>query len=224
MSKKLLILVCACCMCFCTTTKAQKEMTNEQKASYALGANYGEQFRNLGLTVDVETLLQGLKDAMAGENMFSPEQMQEAFGYVDEMVKASQDKILKEEKAAGAEFLAKNKKEAGVMETASGLQYKVVKAGFGAKPTATDKVKVHYTGRLLDGTVFDSSVERGEPITFPLNGVIAGWTEGLQLMSEGSKYMLYIPSDLGYGDRGNQGIKPGATLIFEVELIEVNPK
>ena len=110
------------------------------------------------------------------------------------------------------------------METASGLQYKVVKEGTGKKPLATDKVKVHYKGTLLDGTVFDSSYDRGEPITFPLNGVIKGWTEGLQLMSEGSKYILYIPSDLGYGDRGaGAQIKPGATLIFEVELLEVNP-
>ncbi|MBO4645275.1 MAG: FKBP-type peptidyl-prolyl cis-trans isomerase [Bacteroidales bacterium] len=198
-------------------------MTDKEKASYALGANNGEQFKNLGLDIDANVFLQGLKDAMAGQNKFSTDEMQAAFGLLDSMVRANQDKMLKEEKAAGAAFLAKNKTQPGVKETPSGLQYKVVREGNGKKPNATDKVKVHYKGTLLDGTVFDSSYDRNEPIVFPLGNVIAGWTEGLQLMSEGSKYILYIPSDLGYGDRGAQTIKPGATLIFEVELIEVNP-
>ena len=230
MNKKFIILVCALLLGVCITTKAQNDMTNEQKASYALGASNGEQFKNIGLKLDPDMYMKGLKDGLAGQNLLTPEQMQEAFGLLDQMVKENQEKMLKEEKAAGAAFLAKNKQEPGVKETASGLQYKVIKEGTGKHPNATDQVKVHYTGTLLDGTVFDSSVERGEPITFPLNGVIAGWTEGLQLMSEGSKYILYIPSDLGYGDRGTQGIKPGATLIFEVELLEVivpkvsNPK
>ena len=114
------------------------------------------------------------------------------------------------------------KTDKDVKQTASGLQYKVVKEGKGAKPKATDEVLVHYTGKLLDGTVFDSSVQRGEPISFPLNGVIAGWTEGLQLMREGSVYMLYIPSELAYGDGDNGAIPAGSTLIFEVELIKVN--
>ena len=224
MRNLVLILACAGMIFAGTAAKAQNDMTKQEKASYALGANYGEQFRNLGISVDMDLLVKGIKDAMAGENQFNQAQMQEAFSYVDEMVKEAQGRMLKEEKEAGAKFLAENKKNKDVKETASGLQYKVVKEGTGKKPAATDKVKVHYTGTLLDGTVFDSSVERGEPIVFPLNGVIAGWTEGLQLMSEGSKYILYIPSDLGYGDRGNQGIKPGATLIFEVELLEVNPQ
>lgn len=224
MQKKLLILVCVCCFGIVTTTNAQvKNMTDKEKASYALGANNGEQFKNLGLDIDANVFLQGLKDAMAGQNKFSTDEMQAAFGLLDSMVRANQDKMLKEEKAAGAAFLAKNKTQPGVKETPSGLQYKVVREGNGKKPNATDKVKVHYKGTLLDGTVFDSSYDRNEPIVFPLGNVIAGWTEGLQLMSEGSKYILYIPSDLGYGDRGAQTIKPGATLIFEVELIEVNP-
>ncbi len=118
-------------------------------------------------------------------------------------------------------FLAENKKKEGVIETASGLQYKVVTMGTGAKPSATDRVKVHYHGTLLDGTVFDSSVERGEPITFGLNQVIAGWTEGVQLMPIGSKFIFYIPSNLAYGDRAAGSIKPGSTLIFEVELLDI---
>lgn len=222
-SIKLFILVCAFCVGVCATAKSQNQMTDKEKMSYALGVNYGEQFKNLGLDVDFDLILKGMNDGLNGANKFSMEEMQAAFQLVNETVESNQQKMLEEEKTKGAEFLAQNKKNKGVVETPSGLQYKVIKEGTGKKPTATDKVKVHYHGTLLDGTVFDSSVERGEPITFPLNQVIAGWTEGVQLMSEGSKYIFYIPSNLAYGDRGAQTIKPGATLIFEVELIEVNP-
>ena len=222
MTKKLLILVCVFCLGMTMTTKAQ-EMTDKQKASYALGAGNGTQWGSMGLELDYDAYLQGLKDGFADKNKLTDEEMQAAFSILDEMVKTKQNNMLAEEKKAGEEFLAKNKKEAGVIETASGLQYKVIKEGTGVSPKATDKVKVHYTGKTLDGKTFDSSVDRGEPITFPLNGVIAGWTEGLQLMKEGGKAMLYIPYNLAYGERGNQGIKPGACLIFEVELIEVNP-
>ena len=227
MKKLLLILVCALLASCGHTSKAQnemKDMTEDQKMSYALGVNSGDQFRNLGLNIDIDMFIKGIKDGIANSNQFSQEEMQAAFEYLDKQARANQNKAMNDEKAAGTAFLAKNKNEEGVKETESGLQYKVVKEGTGKKPLATDKVKVHYKGTLLDGTVFDSSYDRGEPITFPLNGVIKGWTEGLQLMSEGSKYILYIPSDLGYGDRGAGGqIKPGATLIFEVELLEVNP-
>ena len=223
MKKSVIIIVCALFLSACNTAKSQKEMSDIEKVSYALGANSGEQFRNLGIDVDVEQFIQGLKDALANQNKFSPEEMQAAFNLTDQMVRDAQNKTMAAEKEKGAKFLAENKTKEGVKETASGLQYKVIVEGKGAKPVATDKVKVHYKGTLLDGTVFDSSYDRGEPITFPLNGVIKGWTEGLQLMSEGSKYILYIPSDLGYGDRGAQTIKPGATLIFEVELLKVNP-
>jgi len=124
--------------------------------------------------------------------------------------------------APDKQFLVDNKKKEGVEVTANGLQYKVITAGAGAKPTATNRVKVHYRGSLIDGTQFDSSYDRGEPLTFALNQVIRGWTEGLQLMSVGSKYELYIPSELGYGDRGAGGtIPPGATLIFEIELLDI---
>jgi FKBP-type peptidyl-prolyl cis-trans isomerase len=121
----------------------------------------------------------------------------------------------------GKEFLEKNAGKEGVMTTLSGLQYQVLKAAEGPKPAATDTVRVHYTGRLLNGTVFDSSVERGEPVEFPLNGVIPGWTEGLQLMSVGSKFRLWIPASLAYGARGRSGIGPNQVLEFEVELLEI---
>ena len=129
---------------------------------------------------------------------------------------------IKDNKTLGREFLEENAKNDSVVQTTSGLQYMVLKEGTGAKPGPTDKVTVHYTGRLIDGTVFDSSVERGEPATFPLNAVIPGWTEGLQLMSEGAKYRLFIPSELAYGSKGaGDQILPNSTLIFDVELIKV---
>ena len=133
--------------------------------------------------------------------------------------------VIKDNLTIGREFLAENAKNDSVKVTESGLQYMVLKEGNGAKPSPTDEVTVHYTGKLINGTVFDSSVERGEPATFPLNGVIPGWTEGLQLMSEGSKYRLFIPSELAYGERGaGKDILPNSTLIFDVELIKVNKK
>ena len=132
---------------------------------------------------------------------------------------------IKDNKTLGREFLEQNAKNDSVVQTQSGLQYMVLKEGTGIKPGPTDNVTVHYTGKLLDGTVFDSSVERGEPATFPLDGVIPGWTEGLQLMSEGSKYRLFIPSELAYGSKGTgDKILPNATLIFDVELIKIEKK
>lgn len=237
MKKILVFTLCLCFITLSTTVKSQEQMTKEtmtelQKTSYALGANAGESFAASGITVDFNAFLQGLQDAFNGKNMFNMQEMQHAFDILNKQVEAHQQKMQAEamaqaevEKANGKQFLEENKKKEGVVETASGLQYKVITMGTGAKPTATDKVKVHYHGTTIDGTVFDSSIQRGEPITFPLNGVIPGWTEGVQLMPVGSKFIFYIPSDLAYGDRGagNQ-IKPGATLIFEVELLEINPK
>ncbi len=209
-----------------TAALNKEKMNDNEKMSYALGANWGKQFQSIGLEIDYDLYMKGLKDGMADKNEFSDEEMRAAFQYLDKVAQENQGKMVEAEKAAGKAFLEKNKQEPGVKETASGLQYKVVTEGTGKHPLATDKVKVHYKGTLLDGTVFDSSYDRGEPAQFPLNQVIAGWTEGLQLMSEGSKYIFYIPSDLGYGDMGTQGgpIKGGSTLIFEVELLEVNPK
>ncbi len=138
---------------------------------------------------------------------------------------AEENVEIKDNLTIGREFLEENAKNDSVTVTESGLQYMVLKEGNGAKPGPTDEVTVHYTGRLLDGTVFDSSVDRGEPATFPLNRVIPGWTEGLQLMSEGSKYRLFIPSELAYGEKGaGNDILPNSTLIFDVELIKVNKK
>ena len=202
-------------------------MTEEQKMSYALGMYLMGNLAELPIEIDVESVIAAIKDVSAGKD--TALKVEEYHKYMQtfqqKVQQAGQQAVAKaaeSNKKAGAEFLAENAKKDGVKVTASGLQYKVITEGAGAHPTATSRVKVHYTGKLTDGTVFDSSVQRGEPIDFGLNQVIAGWTEGVQLMTPGSKYEFYIPSDLAYGDRGaGNAIPPGATLVFEVELLEV---
>lgn len=221
MKKTLTICLLAAIIGISTNIKAQESMTQEEKISYALGASNGEYFKQQGIEVKVDAFVKGFRDGLAGTNQFTQAEMEQIFNEFQQMMQKKQNSIVEEEKAKGAAFLAENKKKEGVIETASGLQYKVVTMGTGAKPSATDRVKVHYHGTLLDGTVFDSSVERGEPITFGLNQVIAGWTEGVQLMPIGSKFIFYIPSNLAYGDRAAGSIKPGSTLIFEVELLDI---
>jgi FKBP-type peptidyl-prolyl cis-trans isomerase FklB len=201
-----------------------------ENVSYAYGTMIGQQLKQMGLKVNADEVAKGISDATSGAK---PRLTQ---AECQQIVMAYQQKKMQEDdakasagagknKEEGAAFLATNGKREGVTTTASGLQYEVLKKGDGAKPTATDTVKVHYHGTLLDGKVFDSSVDRGEPISFPLNGVIKGWTEGVQLMPTGSKFKFFIPSDLAYGDRGAGGdIGPGATLIFEVELLAIEAK
>ncbi len=211
------------------TVKSQEEMTKDQKTSYAIGVNFGSQVKNDEVPLEMDAFMKGVRDGMAGENQFTDQQMQEIFMQfqMDMQAKqqakqAQQASQAVEEKAKGQKFLEENKKDPNVKVTASGLQYKVVTEGKGEKPSATSKVTVKYTGKLIDGTVFDSTDKNnnGEPISFGLNQVIRGWTEGLQLMSPGSKYIFYIPSDLAYGDQGAGNLIPGgATLIFEIELI-----
>ena len=221
MKKTFMICLMAAFIGISTNLKAQETMTQEEKISYALGANIGESFKQQGIEVVMDQFIKGFNDGKNGQNKFTQAEMEQIFNEFQKMMQQKQMSMVDEEKAKGAAFLAENKKKEGVIETPSGLQYKVVKMGTGAKPSATDKVKVHYHGTLLDGTVFDSSVQRGEPITFGLNQVIAGWTEGVQLMPVGSKFIFYIPSNLAYGDRAAGSIKPGSTLIFEVELLDI---
>jgi FKBP-type peptidyl-prolyl cis-trans isomerase FklB len=194
------------------------------KLSYAWGLAMGRQLQGMGVKdLNVEDFNTAVKTAFeGGEPAISVEEAQKL---ITEYLEELQKKAEAAAREAGEKFLAENKKNEGVMETASGLQYIVEKEGTGAQPAATDEVTVHYTGRLLDGTVFDSSVNRGEPATFPLNRVIPGWTEGVQLMKEGAKYTFFIPSDLAYGPQGvPNAIPPHSTLIFEVELIKVIKK
>jgi len=199
--------------------------TEADKFSYSIGMDIGKNIKDQSIdSLNVDLLLNGLRDILdsTGEPKFTfEESQQEIQSYLTK---------LREEKAAtaknaGASFLAENAKKEGVVVTESGLQYEILKEGNGPKPSAEDEVTVHYHGTLTDGTVFDSSVERGEPATFPLNRVIQGWTEGVQLMSVGSKYRFTIPSELAYGDQGaGQLIQGGATLVFDVELLKIGNK
>lgn len=203
--------------------------TQMDSVSYSIGANIGRSFRADSLDLNPKLVLQGMMDKMKDSTtLLTDEQMAQVMTNFQQFMqeKKQKDFLAKSQAntAKGQEFLDKNKSAEGVQVTESGLQYKVLKEGTGKSPNAKDTVKVHYHGTLLNGTVFDSSVERGEPIEFPLNRVIPGWTEGLQLMKEGGKSILYIPSELAYGARGQgETIGPNQTLIFEVELLEVKP-
>lgn len=191
--------------------------------SYCVGMSLGGSLFQQNLTnLDVDVLAQAIRDAFDGKEMkYSPE---EANQIIQDFLAKESEKAFGANKEAGAKFLAENKAKDGVVETESGLQYEVIEAGSGEKPTAESNVTVHYHGTLTDGTVFDSSVSRGEPATFGVNQVIKGWTEALQLMPVGSKYRLYIPENLAYGANPHPGgpIQPYMTLVFDVELIGIN--
>jgi len=194
--------------------------------SYAYGVGLGfsinQNLKEFPAEINIDLFLDVFEAALRGDTgklAISPD---EAYMIFQRCLATAQADAAKKTKEEVAKFLEKNGKKAGVVTTASGLQYEVIKEGTGPKPTDTSTVSVHYHGTLMDGTVFDSSVERGNPAQFPLNQVIKGWTEGIQLMSVGSKYKFWIPSDLGYGDQGGGGvIKPGSLLIFEVELLGI---
>ena len=206
--------------------------TVAQQQAYGIGASVGNFLnkdladkKEIGIELDQALLMRGFEDALAGNAKIDEEKIREVLTALDESVRTKQEEKAKVEseksKAEGEKYLADNAKKEGVMVTESGLQYEVMSEGEGAKPVATDVVKVHYKGTLLDGTEFDSSYSRNEPTTFPLDRVIPGWTEGLQLMPVGSKYKFTIPSDLAYGDRDLGKIPANSTLIFEVELLEI---
>ncbi|MGE0587137.1 MAG: FKBP-type peptidyl-prolyl cis-trans isomerase [Cyclobacteriaceae bacterium] len=204
------------------TPKKSELVTEHQKASYGLGVLMASNLKNQGSdSIDVNILTEAMVDILTdGESQMEE---QEAMGIVQPYMARAMEQRTEKMKAKGVAFLEENKNKEGIKTTASGLQYRVISSGAGKMPTAEQSVTVHYTGKLIDGTVFDSSVERGEPATFGVSQVIDGWTEALQLMKEGDKWELFIPSDLAYGERGAGGrIPPYSTLIFEVELIKVN--
>ncbi len=208
--------------------------TQKEKFSYALGMNQGKRLADSlnkqSVPFDPAILVRGMKDGMAGgKTLLTDEEAQAVLTEMQKQVRAQQQAKTEQAAAAnkkeGDAFLAENKGKDGVVTLASGLQYKILTEGTGPKPTATDSVVCNYRGTLINGKEFDSSYKRGQPATFPVNGVIKGWTEALQLMPVGSKWQLFIPSDLAYGDRGaGADIGPGATLVFEVELISIQDK
>lgn len=198
--------------------------TQEQQASYGIGLQMGEQLASNPFEgLEISAVAAGLADAFAGaESKVSREDLQAAFQVISERMQAAAAEQAKVLGAAGKAYLAENAAKEGVTVTESGLHYEVITLGEGEKPTAESTVSVHYHGTLIDGTVFDSSVQRGQPAEFPVGGVIAGWTEALQLMPVGSKYKLTIPAELAYGERGaGAAIGPHATLVFEVELLAI---
>lgn len=202
--------------------------TKAQKVSYIIGTQIGTSMKGDDLDIDMKSFIRGIEDARAGrEPALSKEEMQEVMAAFQQemMQKAQAARAAAGEKAAaeGEKFLADNAKKPGVKTTPSGLQYMVEKSGDGAMPKETDVVRTHYRGTLVDGTVFDSSYDRGEPVEFPVNGVIPGWTEALQMMHVGDKWKLFIPAKLAYGERGagNGQIPPNATLIFDIELLNI---
>jgi len=204
--------------------------TQKDKFSYAIGMKMGANFKKRSVPVDPSIMARGIKDGLAGgKTLLTDDQAQAAITQMQKDMQAKQQEKMKEasveNKKGGEAFLAANKGKEGVVTLPSGLQYKILTAGTGPKPSPADSVVCNYRGTLIDGKEFDSSYKRGQPATFPVTGVIKGWTEALQLMPVGSKWQLFVPSDLAYGDRGaSADIGPGATLIFEVELVSIVDK
>jgi len=201
--------------------------TDKEKISYSIGMDIGGNLKRGSVEVDPDLLAKGLKDSYGGgKTILTEDQARQAIAEFQKTLMAKQaetmQKLSEKNKADGEKFLAENAKKEGVKTLPSGLQYKEIKAGTGKTPKSTDTVTTHYKGTLIDGTEFDSSYKRGEPVSFPVSGVIAGWTEALQLMKEGAKWQLFVPPNLAYGERGaGREIGPNATLIFEVELISI---
>lgn len=201
--------------------------TEAKQFSYVVGMDVGNSLKDLDADLDLETVIMAMRDVMSGDEVLLSEsqanELKQAFFQKRQQQAAEQaKKQAAANRERGEKFLAENAQKEGVETTESGLQYEIIEEGSGPSPDASDRVTVHYTGTLIDGTVFDSSRERGEPASFALNQVIPGWTEGLQLMKEGGHYKFYIPSELAYGERGaGDVIEPGSTLIFDVELMEV---
>ena len=198
----------------------------KEKVSYIIGMDIGGNLKKQPVDIDQKILVKGIQDGLAGaKSLLTDQETQETMvAFRREMI-AKQEEVAKKNKVDGEAFLGENKKKEGVKALPSGLQYKVIKAGTDKKPKLSDSVTSHYRGTLIDGTEFDSSYKRGQPVTFPVSGVIPGWTEALQLMGEGAKWQIFVPSNLAYGERGAGGvIGPNATLIFEIELISIQEK
>src|SRR5437899_2323987 len=204
--------------------KSPQLKDQKDKVSYSIGMNIGFNLSRQKVDINPDILAAGIKDAIAGKPQLTSDQVKDVMARLEKDMEQKQKQAGEKNKTEGAKFLEENKKKQGVKATASGLQYKVEKEGTGAQPKATDMVTVNYRGTLIDGTEFDSSYKRGQAATFPVNGVIKGWTEALQMMKVGSKYQLFIPPNLAYAERQmGPDIGPNATLTFEVELVGIQP-
>src|SRR6059036_4041239 len=223
--KRFILIVSASLLALPLFGKSQSPQLKDQKdkVSYGIGMNIGLNLSRQKVDISPDVLAAGLKDALAGKPQLTPDQVKDVMAQFEKDMEQKQKQAGEKNKTEGAKFLEENKKKPGVKTTASGLEYKVEKEGTGAQPKATDMVTVNYRGTLIDGTEFDSSYKRGQPASFQVNGVIKGWTEALQLMKAGSKWRLYIPSELAYGATPRPGgpIRPHDPLVFEVELLDV---
>ena len=224
--KRLIVIVSASLLAFPLFGQEKSPQFKDQKdkVSYAIGMQIGFNLARQKVDINPDILNAGMKDAIAGKPQLTPDQVKDVMAQFEKDMEQKQKQLGEKNKTDGAKFLEDNKKKPGVKTTASGLQYKAEKEGTGPQPKATDMVTVNYRGTLIDGTEFDSSYKRGQPATFPVSGVIKGWTEALQLMKQGSKYQLFIPSNLAYGERAmGPDIAPNSTLIFDVDLVDVKP-
>ena len=227
MKSRLVVILCIALAASPAMAGETKELkTQKDKVSYAIGLDMGNNLKKNELEVDPDILARAIKDVLSGSKpLMTDQETRETLMALQKDLQAKQlerNKVLGEKnKKEGDAFLAKNKKQEGVKTLPSGLQYKVITAGKGKSPRASDTVTVNYAGTLIDGAEFDSSYKRGQPATFPVGGVIKGWTEALQLMKEGSKWQLVIPADLAYGEQGRPGIPPNSVLIFDVELLSI---
>jgi len=225
-----IIILCITLLAGICAAEDKLDLQDEKvKLSYSVGYQVGSDFKRQGIDISPAELLKGVQDALlaGNESQLSQEEMRTTLISLQKKIIAAQEQKMKaratKNLAAGTTYLAENAKQEGVKTLASGLQYKVLAEGSGANPKATDTVTVNYRGTLIDGTEFDSSYKRGQPATFRLDRVIPGWTEALQLMKEGAKWQLFIPADLAYGERSTGPIEPNSTLIFEVELLAIEP-
>jgi len=198
----------------------------KDKVSYIIGMDIGNNLKKQSIDIDPNILAKGLKDALtSAKPLLTEKEIQETMTAFQKEMMAKKEEVAKQNKKDGETFLTENKKKEGVKTLPSGLQYKVIKVGTGKKPKSTDTVTVHYRGTLINGTEFDSSYKRGQTVSFQVSGVIPGWTEALQVMEEGAKWQLFIPSNLAYGEKGaGNVIGPNATLIFEIELVSIQEK
>ncbi|MGC1322387.1 MAG: FKBP-type peptidyl-prolyl cis-trans isomerase [Candidatus Udaeobacter sp.] len=224
--KRFIVIISASLLAFPLFGQEKSPQLKDQKdkVSYSIGMQIGFNLGRQKVDINPDILAAGIKDAIANKPQLTTDQVKDIMAQFEKDMEQKQKELGEKNKTEGAKYLEENKKKSGVKTTASGLQYKVIKDGSGTQPKATDMVTVNYRGTLIDGTEFDSSYKRGQPASFPVNGVIKGWTEALQLMKQGSKYQLFIPSNLAYGERAmGPDIGPNSTLIFEVELQEVKP-